>query len=978
MKRFIVIAVFAALVLTACEQKIDIIELPHSSNPVVFTARTESTSTKTALSENGGAYDVVWREGDRITLVDGAATPNVGLYTTTNTTTEATFTFVPESGSEAATAPYKAWYPANIYNDGTPTLPATQQYVEGNIGCAPMFASSNTTELQFKNLGGIICLNLSTSMSEISVSSISLSATQPMSGPISNVASLSSETPVAATVSGSAAVTLDCGAGVAINGTAKPFYIAVPASDYTGLNITVWTTDGKTQTRSLKTDRTVSVSRNSITQITVSFNNFQIQVINLSELEDKNLTIPAGVSAILTGARNDCIVTVEDGATVTLRDATLNQIVIQADATLILDGDNRFKLIDSRDSYNFIQLGSGGHFTIQGTGSLTGSGGGWPGIGCIIGNSDVTLENGNLSLSASNVNAGMTYPSVSVRNLTVTGGSLSAWGGNNYYYNETRNDGIYASNDIVVTGGSVIANGAHGLHAAHNITISDGQVNATGAGDTNNNSGISAGGLLTISGGEVTARGAAASPGIGDRSTCGDILITGGAVTAIGGTGAAAIGTGNASSSVCGSITIRNTVEWVAAFKGEGASEAIGHGHAGSTVGTVTIENGANVSNDYPRTDLSAGGTANSYIVPGKGHYKILATKKGNGGVAVMGLGTDIDAASIVSAKLVWASFGTTMAPQEGELISDIRYENGYLLFSSGNPFKEGNAVVGVTGSDGKLLWSWHLWFTNDDIQTQTYPGGAKMMDRNLGALSATYNADNTEDYGLMYQWGRKDPFLNTCYTGYYNGYHSGSNWGTADLPAVLGTAETRNSRYASIDFLIYTPTEFVYRGRYVSGEGNDNDYNRWVDNMTDDLWGATKTIFDPCPPGWKVPGKDVWDASFVSDFIASDFVDNGFTVGGIRYPSTGHRLVQTYNLYYNGYPNKQANGCGAVERCAEYHVFMWAYDGSLLKELFNLEEYEQYTGYIYSPGVYGYDQIRTMSKIYRNRGGSIRCVKDE
>lgn len=985
MKRFFVFAAFAAFALTACEQKIDLpVDLngsKYDDSGLVFKAKTESASTKTALAPEGESFNVVWQSGDQITIVDGAATPNVGVYSTTSTTTEATFTF--ESGSSAETSPYKAWYPANIYNDGTPTLPATQQYVEGNISGAPMFASSNSTDLQFRNLGGIICLNLSTNMSDVSVSSISLSANQPMSGPISNVVSLSSETPVAATVSGSAGVTLNCGAGVAINGTAKPFYIAVPAGDYTGLNITVRTTAGKTQTRSLKTDRIISVARSSITQISLSFNDFQIQVIDLSSLEDKNLTVPAGTSAILTGVRNDCIVTLEDGATLTLRDATLNQIVVLEDATLILEGENRFQLIDSRDSYNFIQLGSGGHLTIQGTGSLTGNGGGWPGMGCIIGDSDVTIEGGTLNLSANNVERGQTRPSISVRNLTVEGGSLTAWGGNNYLYGDTRNNGIEASQNIVITGGTVNSNGSHGLKATGDITISGGIVTATGAGaNSSNNSGISAGGLLTISSGEVTAQGAASSPGIGDRSTCGNILISGGTVTAIGGAGAAAIGTGNAASSVCGNITIRNTVEWVAVFMGDGATQAIGHGHAESTVGTVTIEDGANVSNDYPRTDLSAGGTANSYIVPGKGHYKILATKKGNGGVAVMGLGTDIDVASIVSAKLVWASFGTKTAPQEGELISDIRYENGYLLFSSGNPFKEGNAVVGITGSDGNILWSWHLWFTNDEIVTQTYPGGAKMMDRNLGALSAAYNADNTEDYGLMYQWGRKDPFLNTAYPGYHNGYVT-TNWATADLPAVLGTVEKRwandgSALSTTIDYIIKSPTEFVARGPYVSGDVNNNDYNRWVKNMTDDLWGSEKTIFDPCPPGWKVPGKAVWDASFESDFIASDFVDNGFTVNGIRYPSTGHRLVQTYTLYYNGNPNKQANGNGAVERCAKYHVFLWAYDGFLLKELFNLEEYEQYTSYRYSPGVYDYDQIIMKSKIYRNRGGSIRCVKDE
>ena len=111
MKRFFVFAALAAFALTSCEQKIDVpavIPTPGSSEStgLVFTATTESSATKTALSENGGNYDVVWQSGDQITIVDGAATPNVGKYTTTSTTTEATFTFVPESGTEAATSPF--------------------------------------------------------------------------------------------------------------------------------------------------------------------------------------------------------------------------------------------------------------------------------------------------------------------------------------------------------------------------------------------------------------------------------------------------------------------------------------------------------------------------------------------------------------------------------------------------------------------------------------------------------------------------------------------------------------------------------------------------------------------------------------------------------------------------------------------------------------------------------------------------------
>lgn len=279
MKKFFYFAAFAACVLTSCQQVEKDIKTPEENESqdkketpgLVFTATTESSATKTALEENSGNYNVAWRSGDEITIIDAAATPNVGVYSTSSNTTSADFTFA--SGAEASTAPFKAWYPASIYNNGAPTLPATQEYVEGNIAGSPMFASSSTTSLKFKNLAGIICLNLSTGMADISVASIALSATQPMSGPISNAESLSSETPVAATVSGSAGITLDCGTGVAINGTPKPFYFAVPAGSYTGLSITVTATTGAYQTFTLKADKTIVVERSQITDINLTANN---------------------------------------------------------------------------------------------------------------------------------------------------------------------------------------------------------------------------------------------------------------------------------------------------------------------------------------------------------------------------------------------------------------------------------------------------------------------------------------------------------------------------------------------------------------------------------------------------------------------------------------------------------------------------------------------------------------------------------
>ena len=297
MKRFFFISVMAALALTACQKEQNIDE-NKTDTPVIFSATTENSATKTSLSQNGEGYDVLWQEGDQITIVDAAS--NVGVYHTSSTTAKGSFSFV--SGTAATTPGYKAWYPASIYNEGTPTLPATQEYAADNIKNSPMYAESSTETLSFKNICGIIRLNVSTTMSGKKVRSITLSATQPMSGAISNAANLANNSYVAA-VSEGAGVTLDCGeSGVAIGTEPTAFHFAVPANSYTGLKITVLTTDGDFQTRTLKSEQSIIVGRSSIADITISFNEFKNNLVQYWPFDgDANNAVSGGINAIVEG-----------------------------------------------------------------------------------------------------------------------------------------------------------------------------------------------------------------------------------------------------------------------------------------------------------------------------------------------------------------------------------------------------------------------------------------------------------------------------------------------------------------------------------------------------------------------------------------------------------------------------------------------------------------------------------------------------
>lgn len=143
---------------------------------------------------------------------------------------------------------------------------------------------------------------------------------------------------------------------------------------------------------------------------------------------------------------------------------------------------------------------------------------------------------------------------------------------------------------------------------------------------------------------------------------------------------------------------------------------------------------------------LDKNGTANCYIADSGEKYQ-FATVKGNSEESV---------GEVASAEVLWETIGTDIAPKKGDLIKELVYEDDTISFKT-NTFK-GNALIAAKDKAGKILWSWHIWITLEP-KDQVYRNNAgTMMDRNLGALT-TIKGDASA-IGLIYQWGRKDPFL--------------------------------------------------------------------------------------------------------------------------------------------------------------------------------------------------------------------------
>jgi uncharacterized protein (TIGR02145 family) len=232
--------------------------------------------------------------------------------------------------------------------------------------------------------------------------------------------------------------------------------------------------------------------------------------------------------------------------------------------------------------------------------------------------------------------------------------------------------------------------------------------------------------------------------------------------------------------------------------------------------------------------DLSKSGTANSYIVSAGGSYKLRPTK----GNSASSVGT------ITSVEVVWKTFGTDDVPNIGDLITDLKYEDGYIHFVVPSQFAEGNVLIAAKNKNGVILWSWHIWLT-DNPQSQKYSNNYEdvgiMMDRNLGATSAT--PGTSASLGLLYQWGRKDPFI---------GSSSISNSCIAKSTIQWPEPVLSDSYTGTIKYAIANPTVFIMMNDnnndwYYSND-RTSDYTRWTEST------SLKSIYDPCPVGWRVP----------------------------------------------------------------------------------------------------------------------------
>ena len=316
-----------------------------------------------------------------------------------------------------------------------------------------------------------------------------------------------------------------------------------------------------------------------------------------------------------------------------------------------------------------------------------------------------------------------------------------------------------------------------------------------------------------------------------------------------------------------------------------------------------------NLSNSTGNTRVE--NTANCYVVGAPGYYSfplVYGNAVKNGATNTSAYTTANSGSNILSTFINHTGNGITdpyiannagCVPAKAELVwqdalslvSDIKYNsgtNGGNISFKVDPstIRQGNAVIAIKDVNDQILWSWHIWVTDEEIKNTIAVTNRQNVTYNLMSVNLGWCDSNTTSYAgrsckvkftageksqeitlkqasnsittggnsPFYQWGRKDPFLPSD--------------GLADANKTwydkAGNASTLNP--ATEDFSTGIPCikNYILKPNVMqSNASGDALYqNLWsADNnvytANDNL--VVKTIYDPSPVGFKLPASNAF-----------------------------------------------------------------------------------------------------------------------
>lgn len=365
----------------------------------------------------------------------------------------------------------------------------------------------------------------------------------------------------------------------------------------------------------------------------------------------------------------------------------------------------------------------------------------------------------------------------------------------------------------------------------------------------------------------------------------------------------------------------------------------------GSSVATAV--NLAHTGGKY--TDNYITESANCYIVNGPGYYKIPLVM-GNGVInnvvnsndhTYKGLTSKTYAVefvnyrntSITSSPYLKAQGGTIgtaslLWSDPADLVTVDGISGDWLTFHLNKAdIEQGNAVIAVydNSSPATIMWSYHIWVTDFVPQSRYLTiNSNNLMPYTLGwvTTAGTYQKDGGAVYVRLkqdtsnqikvlslvapegaetrtaeggrtpyYQWGRKDPFMPSSV-----------------VSGFTATTTARSGGFASSYYTSIINPMTLYGGN-TRWWGNTMApvYNIWT---AEDYNGSlasvtTKTIYDPCPAGYKVPHNQAYVTETASDIdkINDKYILVGWLTHNVSSPSN------THSLYTWTSRNKDASG---------------------------------------------------------------------
>lgn len=236
---------------------------------------------------------------------------------------------------------------------------------------------------------------------------------------------------------------------------------------------------------------------------------------------------------------------------------------------------------------------------------------------------------------------------------------------------------------------------------------------------------------------------------------------------------------------------------------------------------------------------------------------------------------------------------------------------------------QKGNVMIGLhrkgtPSASGNYLWSWHIWVTDynpdafhdqpsSDRLEYEVPGGSLyrytstawtegqythslIMDRNLGALSSRWEGREAPEGVLFYLYGRKDPMPIpagnesnvkgiTLYDINGEALKADDSNNTANLAMADVSAKSKDQfTYA---YSVQHPARLLWRKHDVwCATVRDPQHYLW-NNPAPNTSTHTKSLYDPCPEGWKLPEIEAF-AEFASSTTNTPTItpvdDNNYT----------------------------------------------------------------------------------------------------